>query len=745
MTMLRRLGAALIGAGGLMATEDASAQFAAKARRAVDAEAAARQPAPGTVAPGAIAFTHDAKALSFLKAESPDSLSRVLWRIDLPGGEPRVVARPPGGGDTDANVSKEEALRRERQRLRETGITQVVRAEKADVSVIPLSGDIYVQKADGPLVRLTGTKAPEIDPKPNADGSQVAFVREGDLYVIDVESKRETRLTTGATAGLTNGLADYIAQEEMDRFTGFWWSPDGTRIAYEQADERHIPLYTIVHQGSEEFSVETHHYPFAGAANAKVRLGVVPVKGGETCWLEFSGPEDPEVYLARVDWDGPGSLLVQVLDRDQKRLRLLRIDPQSGERTTLIEEKSDTWIDLHHDLRIVEGTGEILWSSERSGFRRLELHVRNGKLIRALTPEGEAIDGLVRLDAKRREVWYAGGGPLESHLYRVSLDGGTATRVTRQRGTHKATVAPDGSSFVDVRSSREQPVEAVLCDRDGATIELIHVAAEDPRLTELELTIPQLLTVRNRDGTPLHGAYFRPGSERLGRPAPLVVFTYGGPTVQLVTDSWGLTVNMTAQYLAAQGFAVWVCDNRGSSRRGRAFQAPIYRRLGVVEVQDQADGVRELGLLKPDEVDTTRVGITGGSYGGYMTLRALELAPEVFHAGVAVAPVTFWEGYDTAYTERYMGTPQENPEGYKESSALDAAYRIAGKLMVVHGMLDENVHYRHTARFATAMIHAAKPFDLLALPDERHSSRRIEDRKYVAERMAAFFEEALKK
>jgi dipeptidyl-peptidase-4 len=731
--------------GGLMteATVRAQPEAPGPGQRAVDAAMVARLPAPGTVVPGAIAFTPDGKALSYLKSETPDSLSRVLWRMDLPDGEPRVVARPPGAGDTDANVSREEALRRERQRLRDTGITQVARAEKADVTAFPLAGDVFLQRGAGQLDRLTTTPAPEIDPKPSADGSKVAYVRGGELFVLDVASRQETQLTSGAEEGLTHGLAEYIAQEELNRFSGYWWSPDGARIAYEEVDERAVPLYTIVHQGGEEYSTETHRYPFAGAANARVRLGVVPVTGGATRWLTLAEP-DEEVYLARVEWDGPKSLLVQVLSRDQKRLRLLRLDVSEDRRTTLIEETSDSWIDLHDDLRVVPETGEILWSSERSGLAQLELRDRDGKLVRTLTAEPWPVDGVVRLDAKRREVWFTGGGPIEMHLYRVSLDGGAVHRMTPEHGVHRAVVAPHGDRIVDVAMSLDRPPLTTLRNRDGEVIRILDDASKDPRIVEATLAKPQLLSFRNRDGVELHGAFYAPRTGAMGTPAPLVVMVYGGPTVQTVTDSWGLTADMTAQFLADRGFAVWKCDNRGSSRRGRAFQAPIHHRLGTVEVEDQADGVRFITSARRQELDPSRVGITGGSYGGYMTLRALELAPDVFKAGVAVAPVTDWAGYDTAYTERYMGTPRENPEGYRYASVLTQAEKLAGELMVIHGMLDENVHFRHTARFATAMIRAAKPFQLLALPDERHSSRRPEDRKYVAERTAAFFEEALR-
>ncbi|MDR3635158.1 MAG: S9 family peptidase [Isosphaeraceae bacterium] len=702
----------------------------------------AKLPAPGSVVPGTFGFSPDGKSLTFLKSESA-SLSRVLWRMELPAGEARVVARPPGEGDTEATLSEAEKLRRERQRLRDTGITQVVRAENADVAVFPLRGDLFLQRGDGPLERLTETESPELDPKLNRDGTKVAFVRDNELYVLDARSKQETRLSRGAEEGLTHGLAEFIAQEEMDRATGYWWSPDGAQIAYQETDERHIPLYTIVHQGNERVSLETHRYPFAGKVNAKVRLGVVPVRGGETHWLDLTKPGE-DVYVARVQWDSATSLLVQLLDRAQTSLKLRRFDVESGQSTLLLEERSETWVNLHNDLRVIESTGEFVWSSERTGYRHLELRDRQGKLERILT-EGEwPVDGVVALDEKRREVWFAAGreGPLELHLYRVSLDGGGIERVTQEAGTHRTVVAQDGAHFVDVFSSRATPPITTLRDRAGKPLKTLASADSDPRLAELRLVPPELTHFKNRAGTTLYGAFYAPRGRAQGERRPLVVIVYGGPHVQRVVDNWELTADLTAQFLAERGFAVWKLDNRGSARRGHAFEAALNRHMGTVEVDDQVDGVRFVAASWPD-VDTARVGITGGSYGGYMTLRCLTEAPEVFHAGVSVAPVTDWDGYDTCYTERYMGTPQNNPEGYRGSSVLTRVENLKGALLIIHGMLDENVHFRHSARLTAALIDAGKPFELLPLPDARHSSRREDNRKYVAERSATFFERAL--
>jgi dipeptidyl-peptidase-4 len=327
-------------------------------------------------------------------------------------------------------------------------------------------------------------------------------------------------------------------------------------------------------------------------------------------------------------------------------------------------------------------------------------------------------------------------------LWRASLDDGSGRQVSKEPGTHRVVVAKDGNHYVDTFSNRTRPPVTTLRDRSGQVVATLDDAADDPRLAEVRLVPPQLTEFKTRDGVTLFGAYYAPRSRPLGEKAPLVVMVYGGPHVQTVTDAWGVTADLNAQFLAERGFAVWKCDNRGSARRGVEFETSLYHQMGEIEVQDQAEGVRFAAASWP-EIDLKRVGVTGGSYGGYMTLRCLALAPDVFKAGVAVAPVTDWDGYDTCYTERYMGTPATNPEGYRASSVLSRAADLTGALLIIHGMLDENVHFRHTARLTTALIAAGRPFTLLPLPDERHSSRRLPERTYVAERIASFFDTAL--
>jgi dipeptidyl-peptidase-4 len=404
-------------------------------------------------------------------------------------------------------------------------------------------------------------------------------------------------------------------------------------------------------------------------------------------------------------------------------------------------EKADPWINLHDDLRVVEATGEFTWSSERSGFRHLYLYAPDGRLIRQLTSGDWLAEATVALDEKRRQLYFVGWrtSPLERHLFRVSLDGGEPEQLTSEPGMHGVLVAPEFSSFVDVWDNREHPPSITVRSMTGTPQHVLHESAR----VDLDLAAPELHSFRARDGVELHAAVYRPraGEGQGGGKAPVVVAVYGGPGPQMVSDSWIQTVDLRAQWLAEHGFVVLKVDNRGSARRGLAFEAPINRRMGQIEVKDQVDGVRWLGTL--GFADTSRVGIYGWSYGGYMTLMALFTAPDVFKAGIAGAPVTFYEGYDTAYTEKYMGTPAENPEGYRLGSPLTYADQLRAPLLVVHGMIDENVHFRHTARLMQALIDAGKPFESLIYPNERHMPRSEKDRVDMERRLLEFFQRNL--
>ena len=717
-----------------------------------DIEEVARFPGPGMAVPGSFSFSPDDRLLTFLFS-GEGSLTRQLYALDVDTGEQRLLLAAPDGGVHEEALSLEEQLRRERQRQLALGVTNYAWAEQRRRLMVALPGGLSIaDPPDAPLRQALDTSAaPALDPQLAPDGQWIAYAQAGELFVVSAEGGEPRQLTFGAAeTGRTHGLAEFVAQEEMDRQHGFWWSPDSATLAFAEVDETHLPVYRIVHQGKDavgEGAQEDHRYPFAGQANARVRLGVVARTGGDPVWMDLGGadatlPTAEHEYLARVDWRPDGRLAAQLVNRLQSRLDLVCFDPATGQRDLVLSETSDVWINLHDLYRPLQ-QGGFLWASERSGFRHLLLCDGSGEVVRPLT-EGEwMVEELAGVDEAQRLVYFTATAesPLERHLYAVSLDGGAPRRITRAPGMHAVTLDHGCRRFVDVYDAVDRPPTVSLCSlADGAVAHVVH-HRRDPRIDALGLQPPELVALRNRHGDLLYGAVYRPPASFGPGPYPTVVSVYGGPHKQMVTNSWVMTQAMRAQHLRSRGFLVFVLDNRGSARRGLAFEGAIKHDMGHAEVEDQVDGVR--WLVEQGLADPARVGITGWSYGGYMAAMALARAPETFRVAVAGAPVSHWDGYDTFYTERYMGTPQSNPEGYASSAVMAHVSGIAGRLLLVHGLIDENVHFRHTARLINALIRARVPYELMLFPDERHMPRRLEDRVFMEERIRDFLLETL--
>ncbi len=704
-------------------------------------EDVATYPLPGLAIPGDFAFSPDDRLITYLY--SPDeSLTRQLYTFDPETGEQRPLVVPPGDGTTEEGISLEEALRRERQRQRGLGVTQYAWARHANRLLVPFGGALFVQDGDGAPLReiLPSGAHPALDPQLSPDGAWVAYVQDAELSVVSADGGEPRQLTHGARGtGKTHGLAEFIAQEEMGRSHGFWWSSDSERIAFTEVDETQIPVYRITHQGKDatgDGAQEDHRYSFAGMPNATVRLGVVPAAGGESVWMDLGAEQDQ--YLARVNWFPDGTLTAQIENRAQTVLDLVRFDLATGAQTRLLRETSDVWINLHDLLRPLENGG-FIWASERTGFQHLYRHDRDGILLNAITSGDWMVDGIAGVDEANGLVYFTGtlDGPTERHLYAGSFDGGEPRRITDAPGMHSVVTDHALRRFIDVHHNTETPPTVTLRSLvDGTLIRALYDKI-DPRIARLGLQPPELVTLASRDGETLHGAIYRPPVRFGAGPFPTIVSVYGGPHAQRVQNSWGMTVDMRAQYLRAVGFLVFVLDNRGSARRGLAFEGRIKHNMGNVEVRDQVDGVR--WLVTRGLADPARVGIYGWSYGGYMSAISLARAPETFKVAVAGAPVTHFDGYDTHYTERYMGTPQSNPTGYTASSVMHHVPTMTGKLLLIHGLIDENVHFRHTARLINALIRARKPYDLLLFPDERHMPRKIEDRVFMEEQIRDYF------
>jgi dipeptidyl-peptidase-4 len=679
-------------------------------------------PLPGTDVPGSIGFSPDGSAITYLHS-ADGSLVRSLWWHDLASGERWIIAGPSAGTDREESLSLEEKLRRERTRTSELGVTSYAWLPHAarPTLVVPLGGRAYIGGDGSPVREVPGVDgASALAASP--DGSRLAFVRDGDVWVVDLAdgASPPRRLTSDAEPGVFNGLAEFIAAEELARYDGMWWSGDGRHLAAAHVDERAIPIFVIAHLGAAEPSHEEHRYPFAGGPNATVTLRILDTVGGGVTEVAL---DIGDGYLARVVPESAGSWLVALLPRRQRSLRWLRMTTDGSVRELWTEE-SEPWINVDDHTRALHD-GHILRSSERTGFRHLELRSPDGELLGPLTAGEWVVTGVAAVDEAGEVLFTATAeGPAERHLYatdlRPSSSPPAARRLTREPGWHEVTARADGSMWADTWSTREAAPAVRLVRRDRQE-EPVVLHASAGSAGSFSRRPPERLSLVAADGaTPLDVLLYRP-ERPAATPPPSVVWAYGGPHQQYVKESWEPTVSGLRQYLAQCGVAVVVVDNRGSNNRGLAFEAPLAGHFGGVELDDQAAAVEQLAAA--GELDASRVGITGGSYGGFMTLMALIQRPDVFRVGVAVAPVSDQRGYDTAYSERYLGDPNEDPGAYDRSSPLPRATELRGSLLIIHGAIDENVHLRHSVRFLAALQTAGRNSELVLLPEDRHRAR----------------------
>lgn len=608
--------------------------------------------------------------------------------------------------------------------------------------LLSAGGDIFLLRADSrKWEQLTDSPEVEEDAKLSPDGASVAYRVGDDLYVLDVASKKTKRLTFDGTPVLMNGKLDWVYPEELELGTAFWWSPDSRRIAYLQFDTAREFVYPQVDLTGTRAVAEPQRYPQAGTPNADVRLGVVEVEAEKplTRWMDLGDTRD--ALLARVDWiPGTTEMLVERLNRVQNKLDVMRADAGSGAVKVILRESDPAWINAGNIYRLLSNGKEFLWSSERDGYRHLYLYSTDGKLESRITQGQWVVTALDAVDEKSRQVYYESNeeSPLERQLYRAGLDGKGRTRLTREPGTHNVTMSPACDYYLDRYSSAANPPETSLHSTAGDDTVVLR-PANRKFLEEYDVQPGVFLKVSATDGTALYAHLVKPRGFEEGKKYPVIVMVYGGPGVQSVVDEWRGADR--EQVFAARGFVVWQLDNRGSSGRGHAFETPLYRRFGKAELADQLDGIHY--LVKQGFVDAGRIGITGWSYGGYMTLYSMLNAPEVFRAGVAGAPVTNWHNYDTIYTERYLGLPSENEEGYRTSSAVTYAGKLDGKLLILHNIEDDNVLFQNTMQMAGALEEANRPFRMVVYPQKTHGVTGKAAR-HLAETILDFFVQNLR-
>ena len=628
--------------------------------------------------------------------------------------------------------------------------------------LVPAQGDIFTVDVRTSQVR-TLVQSPETEEYAEAspDGRFVAFVRKSDLYVVEVETAKVVRLTQNGSDTLLNGKLDWVYEEELASRSGqgFVWSPDSRQIAYLQLDQARVPTFPIVDFLPVRNEVEWERYPKAGAPNAIVRLGVVGLdkdgSPGPERLLSFD-PDDVYV-LPQLGWSADSrAVAFQHLNRAQDRLELRLLPVPASPREalgtprTILTETSKAWVNTFGAPRFLKDGRRFLWMSERDGYAHLYLCELAGP-CRAVTQGPWIVDGRVSftgsgpdfvIDERSGFVYFSATekDPRERHLYRIRLDGTGRTRLTKEDGTHRCVVAPDGRFYADSWSDVNTPPRAWVTSQD-ATRRFTLEANATPEILGFERGTLEWVELKAKDGTRLYGSLLKPASFDAARRYPVIVSVYGGPHAQTVTNSWG-HVSPLDSLLASRGFLVFKLDNRGMAARGTAFEFPVHLEMGKVELEDQLVGVDYLKSLP--YVDPARIGITGWSYGGYLTLYALTHASGVFKAAVAGAPVTDWKHYDTIYTERYMGTPEGNPKGYESSSPLQKAGALEADLLLIHGASDDNVHLANTLAFVAALVKAGKPYALQVHPGQLHGFRAKEDRVARDRALVSHFERTLK-
>lgn len=661
---------------------------------------------------------------------------KAIWQYDVPAKKSKEILSLAPLEEKAVKPTKSEAFDWLNRRVSEQSFQWSSSSREMLVSV---SGDLFLVHVDtGKWEQLTATPDAERDPKLSPDGHFVSFRRDHDLYTLEIASKKLTRLTGDGSATLWNGELDWVYPEELDLSTAHWWSPDSSQIAYLQFDVSREPIYPQVDLLSPRALLEPERFPQPGTPNAEVHLGVVPVGGGPTRWIDSGETRDH--LMARVYWAPDSrSVAYERLNRIQNHLDLCLADVHSGTPRVLVPEQDSYWINVNDDFRFLSKGKQFLWGSERDGYHHIYLYSVEDKHVTQITKGDWEVSEVVGLNKETREVYFVSTeeSPLERQLYRTRLDGKQKPqRLSGGAGTHSISISPTAEYYMDTASSLATPPRRTLHESDGAQIAVF----KESTPPDCEILPTEIVKLKAADGVLLYARMIKPAGFSPDKKYPVIVDIYGGPHAQTVRDAWsGADFD---QVLAQRGYLIWELDNRGSAGRGHLWESKIYRETGLWELRDQLDGIHYLEGL--GFADMTRIAITGWSYGGYMTLYALANAPSVFRAGIAGAPVTDWRNYDTIYTERYMGLPEENLEGYKRSSPQTNAAEIKARLLILHNIQDDNVHFQNTVQMASALEKAGKQFQMLVYPQKSHGVGGPE-RKQMMQAMLEFFDEAVRK
>ncbi len=749
--MLRRLSLLALVVAGLGSTLAAQRPAADSSLLTVDRIFASTEFRGGSLT--ALAWLSDGTGYTTLERAVGGKAGQDLVRYDAETGLKTILVPAarlvPPGDTTPLNVEEYSWSADGRRLLIFTNSRQVWRTNtRGDYWVLDLAG-WTLKKLGG-----TGPASTLMFAKFSPDGGRVGWVRYGEynLYVEDIAGGKITQLTRDGSRTTINGTFDWVYEEELGLQDGWRWNPDGRSIAYWQLDATGVRDFLLYNATDSLYAFTTPvQYPKAGQTNSAGRAGVVSAAGGETRWLNIPG--DPRNnYIARMEWvpakGGSKELVIQHMNRLQDTLHVMLADAETGQARTLFTEADVPWVDHFDQLQFLNGGKDILWMSERSGWSQLYLIARDRGAPRPLTSGDFDVFGVQRVDTIGKWVYYVASpdNPTQRYLYRINYaKRGPAQRLTPQgeTGWHAYAMSP-GSRYAVHTYSRfgVPPTIALVSLPDNRTLRtLVDNAELKTKLAGLRLGATEFRQIDIGSGIKLNAAFIKPPHFDSTARYPVFFYVYGGPGSQTVTDNWGGQNYLWYQMLAQHGYIVASVDNRGTGARGKAWRKIIYKQLGVVETQDQAAAARAIGRLS--YVDSTRLGIWGWSYGGFMTLNALTQAPDVYRMGIAVAPVTHWKYYDTIYTERYNGLRQDNAAGYDKGSPLTYAKNLRGRLLIVHGSGDDNVHFENTLAMVNAFVDANRPFSLMVYPNRNHGIYGGNTRQHLYTLLTKFVEDNL--
>lgn len=613
-------------------------------------------------------------------------------------------------------------------------------SESASSFLLNSGTDLYVySSAADSAKRITNTADEELEADFSPDGKMVSFVRGNDLYIVNIANGKETRFTKDGGKNTLNGFLAWVYEEELygrGQNRGYWWSPDSRSIVFLRTEDANIPSFILADDTVTDQKIENTNYPKAGDPNPFVTLNIADVASIRVSRINTSKYDKADFLISRVDWSPDSKRVVyQGQNREQTYLDLNAVDRNSGKTTILFQDKTPAWIDSPGNPYWLKD-GSFLWLSPRDGWQHLYHYDKNGKLIRQVTKGDWEVRRFYGVDQKNGYVYFSGtkDGHIGPQIYRIRLDGSGLTRLTKRNGSHRANFNSTFTHFVNTWSDINTPPQTRLHRADGTVEKTIN---ENPvsLLKDYGVSKPEFMKVKNRDGFAMDAYMIKPPGFDTSKKYPVLTFVYGGPHAPQVRNSWGRRRYMYHQMLSQKGYIIWVIDPRSASGSGAKETWTAYKQLGVTEQLDIEDSI---SFLKTKSyVDSNRIGIWGWSYGGYMTLFAMTHSKS-FKMGISVAPVTDYRLYDSIYTERFMLTPQNNPAGYAKTNLNKKVKDLSGKLLIVHGAMDNNVHMQNTTKFVYAMQKAGRQFEFMAYPTQRHGIRNKDQTWHLYQMMTNF-------